>query len=58
MNGVAPPHRLQRGLGLPDYRLTDIAEKHIRRGLCLVIRHLPVFMLLGLAISMSVSFHR
>jgi hypothetical protein len=50
MNGATHQHR---GLGLPDYRLTDIAEKHIRRGLCLVIRHLPVFLLLGIAGSMS-----
>lgn len=46
------PHR---GLGLPDYRLTDIAEKHIRRGLCLLCKHAPVALLLPIAISIGVS---
>jgi hypothetical protein len=52
MNG----HQMQRrGLGLPDYRATDIAEKHIRRGLCLLMRHAPTVVLLCTSVSIAVS---
>lgn len=48
------PSRNLRGLSLPDYRKTDIAGKHIRRGLCLLIRHAPTAAILPLALSLAV----
>jgi hypothetical protein len=51
-----PPLQQQPSLGrrrglenLPDYRASDIAAKHIKRGLCLLLRHLPVLLPLPVA---------
>jgi hypothetical protein len=42
-----------RGLQLPDYRASGVAAKHVRRGLCLLVRHLPVALLLPIAASIG-----
>jgi hypothetical protein len=58
MSGRSAAATRQRGLGLPDYRLTDVAEKYIRRGLCLLCKHAPAALLLvpiaGIGVSSAV----
>jgi hypothetical protein len=54
MAPAPPASPARRGLSLPDYRSSAISDKHIRRGLCLMIRHLPAALVLALMITAGV----